>query len=158
MVIRDPDAGHTGFLDRRDFSGQLVFVPEATDRGVLTRRDVNREIVSPQLGARLEVAARLELKANWSLAERPPDFMELFGNQGSVLGNPDLRPERARNADLGLAWSGSPAGRLTLSVDLAHFETRTEDLVVYVRHSQSSVRAENISRARASGRRRASKF
>ncbi|MGH7729975.1 MAG: TonB-dependent receptor domain-containing protein, partial [Candidatus Eiseniibacteriota bacterium] len=119
--------------------------------GLARASDVRRTLASPQVGLRVALPGRVDLRANGSSARRAPDFLELFGNQGSVLGNPTLRPERARNADLGLAWSGPPGRRLTLAIELAHFETRAEDLVVYIRHSQSSVRAENIARARVSG-------
>jgi len=123
--------------------------------GVAGGSEVRRTLDSPQLGVRVALPARLELRSNVSAARRAPDFIELFGNQGSVLGNPELGPERSRNADVGLSWRGpswSRGGRpLAVAFDLAHFETRAEDLVVYVLHSQSSVRAENISRARLSG-------
>ncbi len=119
--------------------------------GLARSSEVRRTLDAPQLGVRVTLPARLELRTNASSARRAPDFIELFGNQGSVLGNPALRPERVRNADLGLSWSGSPGRGLAVVLDLAHFETRAEDLVVYIRHSQSSVRAENISRARIGG-------
>src|SRR5262249_9278094 len=48
--------------------------------GRLQSSDVVRETTAPQLGARVGVALGLELRANWTKAERPPDFMELFGN------------------------------------------------------------------------------
>jgi iron complex outermembrane receptor protein len=92
-----------------------------------------------------------ELRANVARAERPPDFLELFGNQGNVIGNPSLRPERTGNADLGLAWSRAWERGRMLSLEVAHFESRAEDLVVYVHYSQSSVRAENVARATMRG-------
>jgi iron complex outermembrane receptor protein len=119
--------------------------------GIARATEVSRTLDAPQFGMRVLLPAGFEVRGNVSSAARAPDFLELFGNQGSVLGNPTLRPERSRNGDLGLAWAGSPVRRFAVTLDLAHFETRAEDLVVYVRHSQSSVRAENISRARMSG-------
>ena len=119
--------------------------------GLARANDVHRTLVSPQAGVRVTLPRRIELRVNASEARRAPDFLELFGNQGSVLGNPALDPERARTADIGLAWSASSGRRVTLDLDVAHFETRAEDMVVYVRHSQSSVRAENVSRARIRG-------
>ena len=50
-----------------------------------------------------------------------------------------------------MSWSGAVRGGLTASLDVAHFASRSEDLVVYLRHSQSSVRAENVSRAAIAG-------
>ena len=115
--------------------------------GATGSSEVRRTLASPELGVRWRAPLNLELRANAARAERAPDFLELFGNQGSVVGNPQLRPERTRNADLGLSWSRAWARGVALSLDLAHFESRGEDLVVYVRHSQSSVRADNIARA-----------
>jgi iron complex outermembrane receptor protein len=92
----------------------------------------------------------VELRANWAEASRAPDFLELFGDQGSVIGNPSLAPERARNLDAGgsWSWSGSPGA---IRVEAAGFVSDADDLIVYVRHSQSSARAENIARARIEG-------
>lgn len=119
--------------------------------GLARSSDVRRTLDSPQLGVRFAAPFGIVFRSNWAEARRAPDFMELFGNQGSVLGNPALRPEWARNWDLGGAWSRALSGGLRASVELTHFASRTEDLVVYLRHSQSSVRAENISRARIDG-------
>ncbi len=119
--------------------------------GLVEARTVRRTLDAPQLGVRASWPRRLELRANWADARRAPDFLELFGNQGSVLGNPGLLPERARNWDVGVSWSRTRPNGRSATVDLAHFETRAEDLVVYVRRSQSSVRAENIARARIRG-------
>ena len=119
--------------------------------GLARASEVHRTLDAPQAGARLALPAGFELRVNASSARRAPDFLELFGNQGSVIGSPALRPERVRNGDVGLSWSGSPGRGIALTLDLAHFESRAEDLVVYVRHSQSSVRAENIARARIRG-------
>lgn len=119
--------------------------------GIARASDVRRTLTAPQIGARVLLGGGFDLRANLSSARRAPDFLELFGNQGSVLGNPTLLPERSRNGDIGLAWTGAPLPGVAVTFDLAHFETRAEDLVVYVRHSQSSIRAENISRARMRG-------
>ena len=117
-----------------------------TSLGRLQSTDVVREISAPQLGARIGVAGGLELKANWSRAERPPNFMELFGNQGSVLGNPALRPERGESWDAGARWAAAAASGLSGAVEWSHFESDTRDVILYVKNSQSSVRALNVSR------------
>ncbi len=118
--------------------------------GSLKRTDLTRELNAPQLGAWLAGPLGLELKANWARAQRAPDFMELFGNQGSVLGNPALQPEHGENWDAGARWSRAAAG-FAGTLEWAHFESRPEDLILYVRNSQSSVRAANVSRAEIEG-------
>ncbi|MBI3539507.1 MAG: TonB-dependent receptor [Candidatus Eisenbacteria bacterium] len=114
-----------------------------SDAGRITLR-------SPQAGIGIAVGGGVELRANWSDASRAPDFLELFGNQGSVLGHPGLLPERGRNRDFGGAWvwAGAPG---EIRVESAAFVSDADNLIVYVRHSQSSASAENIARARIAG-------
>lgn len=119
--------------------------------GIPRTGDVGRTIRTPQLGARLAAFGGLELRANWTRAERPPDFLELFGNQGSVLGNPALLPERIESWDAGLSWALGPGAPLVAALTWAHFESRARDLVLYVRSSPSSVRALNVGAARVGG-------
>ncbi len=113
--------------------------------------DVTRESSSPQLGARVAGPVGLGLRANWTRAERSPDFLELFGNQGSVLGNAALRPEWAESWDAGGDWGFRRGEGWSGMLEGAHFESHARDLVVYMRNSQSSVRAQNVSRARIRG-------
>ena len=112
--------------------------------------DVTRELDSPQLGARLALPLGLEARANWARAERAPDFLELFGNQGTVTGNPNLRPETAENRDAGLAWSAVRGAR-SASLEWAHFETLAHDLILYWGNSANTTRADNITSARIRG-------
>ena len=113
---------------------------------------------SPQLGARISAPAAIELRANWGRAERAPDFLELFGNQGSVTGNPRLLPERAENADAGASWSGHPTGR-EAALEAAVFQSRVDDLILYWANSPNTTHADNVTSAlirgiEASGRMR----
>jgi iron complex outermembrane receptor protein len=119
--------------------------------GAELRTDARRTLDAPQLGARWLAGGGVEVKANWFRAQRPPDFLELFGNQGSVVGNPSLEPERVQGWDGGLSWSGPAGSPVRASATWAHFESRARDLILYGRNSQSSVRAENASRALVRG-------
>ncbi|MGH7740792.1 MAG: TonB-dependent receptor [Candidatus Eiseniibacteriota bacterium] len=101
---------------------------------------------SPQLGARIQAPAGLELRANWGRAERAPDFLELFGNQGSVTGNPRLVPERAENADAGVSWT-APAASHAAALEAAVFQSRVDDLILYWANSPNTTHADNVSSA-----------
>jgi iron complex outermembrane receptor protein len=118
--------------------------------GDLARTDASRVLDSPQLGARLDLGRGFEVRANWTRASRAPGFLELFGDQGSVTGNPALSPETAENRDLGGAWRGRLAG-VGGSLEWTRFRSDARDLVVFVRNSASSVKAQNFSRARIRG-------
>lgn len=132
---------------RRDWIDDAL---HASAAGGPLSRESSRKLDAPQLGARALLGAGLETRANWSRAARPPDFLELFGNQGSVLGNPALVPEHTEAWDLGLAWEGQVAGR-RVQAGVTHFHAQYRDLILYVRNSQSSVRAQNVSSARIEG-------
>jgi iron complex outermembrane recepter protein len=108
--------------------------------------DVVRELDSPQLGARLGLGWGLEARANWARASRAPEFVELFGDQASVTGNPQLTPETAENRDAGLAWRGRWRGHEG-ALEWARYRSDARDLVVFVRNSASTVRARNFGRA-----------
>ena len=123
----------------------------ASGAGGATSTRVTRLLRSPQLGTSARVGLGFELRANWSKADRPPDFMELFGNQGVVLGNPALAPERLENWDAGGSWTAPPTAPVRGSLTLAHFESRARDLILYVRNSASTVRAQNVSASRVRG-------
>jgi vitamin B12 transporter len=66
----------------------------------------------------------LRLSASVSNAFRAPTFNELYGPYGS---NPDLDPERARSAEVGLTYSGE-YGLMRATA----FFTRTDDLINFV--------------------------
>ncbi|MEE9291397.1 MAG: TonB-dependent receptor, partial [Acidobacteriota bacterium] len=84
---------------------------------------------------------------------RLPDFIELFGNRGSVLGNPALLPESGRTLDIGLEARRLEPGRVVrrARIEISLFETIADDLIQFIPNSQSTVVARNISRARVRG-------
>jgi len=122
-----------------------------TSLGVATATELERQLNSPQLGARVRVMGALEIKGNWMLAHRAPDFLELFGNEGSIRGNPALQPERSENWDAGGGWTLPADRRAHGSIEWAHYEQHARELIAYMGNAASSVRAVNISRARIRG-------
>ena len=81
---------------------------------------------------------------------RPPSFQELYGNGASLVGDADLRPERALSADAGVQGSVSD-GRAALAYEAAFFVTSAEDLIAFVPLGIATFRAENIDRALLGG-------
>ena len=85
------------------------------------------------------------LRANVGRYGRIPSFLELYGYNAGVLGNPTLRPERGLNGDLGVSIQRDrPPGNLTASASV--FGARVEDLIAWEVYSYQT-RAENIARA-----------
>jgi iron complex outermembrane receptor protein len=101
-----------------------------------------------QIGARLGLGGGWDLKADLGSFERVPTLLEQFGDRGNVAGNPNLRPERGTNRDLGLVWSRPEEGR---RVSLSVFDNDAFDLISFEPISPASARAFNVGRAEIRG-------
>ena len=71
------------------------------------------------------------------------DFNQLYF---PGFGNPQLRPERARNTDLGVTWAAGGH-----EVRLVRFDNRVRDLIVNVSTPSGLLQPENVQRARIDG-------
>jgi len=97
-------------------------------------------LVRPWLGAGEADApstlSGLALKANAGRFFRPPDFTELFGDRGGVVGNEELLPERGWQWDAGLRWASPGWDAGAGVVDLAFFQSSVADRILFVQNSQ----------------------
>ena len=93
-----------------------------------------------------QAGAALRLRASVGQGFRAPDFNELFypGFFGLFAGNPALRPERSRSAELGMDWRIDARQSLGLSL----YRTRIDQLIAF---QGVDFQAVNIARARVSG-------
>ena len=95
------------------------------------------------LGYGYRMTPAMRVSATASSAFRAPTFNELYGPYG---GNPELDPERARSAEVGLTYSGAyGVARVTA------FITRTSDLINSVLVPPSSFVPTNIGEAENRG-------
>ncbi len=135
---------------QNDFGGELPFsfgtVPAPDDDGFLSYR----------IGAKWLLSENLALKANAGRYYRYPNFSELFGDRGGVVGNPFLDPEDGVTADLGLTWEKrditlGPLVFNRMYAEGAFFYSTVSDMIVFVQTSQRTVRAENVAGAETRG-------
>jgi iron complex outermembrane receptor protein len=101
---------------------------------------------SPRGGIRLPLSDNTSIRANLGLDFRPPGFEELYRNEGLVVGNPDLAPERTLNFDFGLTHTSE-----RLRLEAVYFNLQTRDLIDYLLISGFRWKPYNIGRARSSG-------
>jgi vitamin B12 transporter len=116
-------------------------------------------ITSPRLGVRARIVDDVAVKGSAGYYARLPTLIELFGNRGTILGSPDLRPERGPSGDLGIVWA--PSKELGDAVDYvvvdrilvqaALFATRPRDTIALVTSAGYVARAENIGDTRSYG-------
>ena len=118
-------------------------VPFADVLGALSRSETQLVTAKPRAGVLVRLAPNTVAKASWGHYLRPPDFTELFGNRGSVVGNPSLLPESSQSTDLGLR-TVLPWNRLKVVADAAVFRAKTDNKIVFVQNSQQTVRPINI--------------
>jgi iron complex outermembrane receptor protein len=137
------------YLDN-DFSGDPASVPPVNDA------PADEDDLSFRLGGRLALAPWLAVKFNGGRAFRYPTLTELFGDRGTVVGNPRLRPEESWRWDVGLElerhdWRLGPLRADRAVATAAVFYTDSSELILFEQNSQRTVRPVNVSDARVRG-------
>ncbi len=107
--------------------------------------------LNPRAGLLLRPWHALALKANVGRTLRPPDFTELFGDRGAVIGNPDLDPERGLHWDVGARLATPPEAPVQASLELGHFWSATTGLIVLVQNAQRTMVPLNLDDAWVQG-------
>lgn len=93
----------------------------------------------------LLVSARMNAAGSF----RAPTFNELYYAGGGGMGNPDLRPERARGVDGALRLDATAWAKWT--VELTLFDMTMQDRIVWVAAGSGSVRPTNLRNVRSTG-------
>jgi vitamin B12 transporter len=152
-VLRDQVSGTTDYdkASRRDtgvfarYFGQFG----ANDIELAARHDDDEQFGDHTTGSAAwgyDLTSQWRLLASYGTAFKAPTFNDLYWPADPVWGgggNPDLKPERSRTADVGVQGAFK-AGHWS-----AHaFETRVDDLIAYDFATSSS---QNISKARIRG-------
>jgi len=105
-----------------------------------------RAAVNPRISARYSIGQNWIAHAAGGRAVRPPDFLELFGDRGTVQGRTDLLPERAWWADAGLRWLPGP-----VSVEANLFINDAADRIVFAQAEPRVLVPINVDRSRTLG-------
>ena len=121
------------------------------------RDDSTDSHLSPKIGGVAKVADFLYLEANYAEGFGVPTFQELYISGDHFPGqifvpNPELKPEKSRNLDIGLRLRST--GLLTdddyVLFKLAYFRNRVDDFIEFVtndRTQPSEARAVNVQKA-----------
>ena len=107
----------------------------------------------PALGIVISPWPWLRLKGNIQKTFRPPAFDELYlPDQGFIRGNPDLQPERARNADVGMEATWAHVGPFSdIRFEGGVFLQQIEDSILWVPVSPTTIQPYNTGPARVRG-------
>lgn len=132
---------------RDDFSG--VNIANVPDTPAQTS---DLDLFSPSIGAEGRIARWLAVRANIGRFQRAPNFSELFGNAGSVLGNAELQPETGINRDAGFIATWPSLGWLDAGlVQFAYFHNNVSDLIAFEQVNPKQFRPQNVGDARIVG-------
>ncbi len=102
-------------------------------------------LFSPSLGIKVSLTSDLDLKANIGRFQRIPTLLELFGDRGATIGNPDLSIETGVNWDIGGVFERRMDGVISrIYFEYAYFGSNADDLILFVQNSQVTARAANI--------------
>lgn len=111
---------------------EINFSPSfSTNLGV--RQDfsslVNGSFTSPSIGTKLAVSDSTTLRANYIRNFRAPTIVNLFNNNPTNIGNPDLKPEKGDSFDVGIDQRLGNIGLLRLTF----FSNRVSDTIAFTR-------------------------
>lgn len=114
-----------------------------------TSAPVDHLLPIARLSAVKELGRVLSLHANAGRYARLPSTIELYGNTGTLLGNPALKPESGFNVDVGpqVDWS---RGNHRVLFSTAGFASWVDDLILY-QYGGGHARPANLGRARILG-------
>jgi len=130
----------------------LTRITESNTGYAVDRKQV-LSVLSPRAGLLLRPKPTnwLSLKANWGEYLRPPDFSELFGNRGSIVGNDELVSESGWQWDVGARATAALSSGGAAAFDLTYFERKAENQIVFIQNSQRTSIPVNFAAAHLRG-------
>lgn len=102
---------------------------------------------TPRFGALVRPWPWLALKGTAGLYLRAPDLTELFGDHGTLIGNPELSAETGEAWEIGVRAEAPWEGLVSGSVDVAYARRRVHDLIAWVQNSQFTSVPVNVGEA-----------
>ncbi|MEA5557895.1 TonB-dependent receptor plug domain-containing protein [Nodularia spumigena] len=90
---------------------------------------VNGSFTSPSVGTKLALSDSTTLRANYIRNFRAPTIANLFNNNPTNIGNPELEPEKGNSYDIGIDQKLGNIGLLRLTF----FQNRVSDTIAFTR-------------------------
>ncbi|RKH57310.1 TonB-dependent receptor plug domain-containing protein [Corallococcus aberystwythensis] len=123
------------------FSERLKLAPS-----LRVERVGHYSLLSPKLGASVDLGHGFGVRANAGQSHRAPSFLELYIRQGLLLPNPELKPERALSVDAAALWRDD-----VWSVTAGGFAAVYENLIAYELYPPNLAKPYNFAAARVWG-------
>jgi len=128
--------------------GQGPPSPEGAEEGTRGLR----ALTSEQLGVRVAALPWLSFRGSSGITQRQPSFLELFGDRGTVIGNPSLRDETGWTIDGGARVEARDVGPVAHGrIEVTGFYRLVDDLIQLEPNSQVTFVANNVGSASVVG-------
>lgn len=142
------------------FDERLILVPSVRVENVFNHltdptaatNGTREHQLSAKLGIKARLVDQLYFKGNAYRGFRQPTFTELFGDRGTLVGNPQLSAEKALNFDAGLGYSMPETDWMTGGyIEATYFRNYVSDLIQFLQTSQFTAKAFNLNKALIAG-------
>lgn len=107
-------------------------------------------VPSGHVGAAYRISGAATVSAHMGFLRRFPSFVELYGDRGTLVGDPRLRIERALSADLGVQGD-LRVGQVQFGYEVVGFVADQRDLITFLPLGRATFRASNIGMALLAG-------
>ena len=145
LLLFDERLALRGLLRYQFVQSRFGEQPSFFNRPLALAEKTQDHLFTPSLGIQVKLTADLKFKANVGRFQRLPTLLELFGDRGTTLGNPDLAMETGVNWDIGGAFERRMQGIIDrIYFEYAYFGSNAEDLILFFQNSQVTARAGNI--------------
>lgn len=101
--------------------------------------------ITGKLGTKFRIIKDLFANGNFYRGFRNPNFDELFGDRGTLVGNAKLKPEESINFDVGLLYNGP------VRLEAVYFRSYTDNLIQFLQTSQFTAKPQNLSKSTIQG-------
>ncbi|HRI65699.1 MAG TPA: TonB-dependent receptor, partial [Polyangium sp.] len=135
----------SGRVDARHDTATGIITSKMPDKPTIT--DI---VPSGHLGLSYRIGPAATISSHFGFLRRFPSFSELYGDRGSLVGDPRLRIEKALSADLGIRGD-VPVWRVALAYEVAGFVTDATDLILFLPLGRGTFRAANVGAAVLTG-------
>lgn len=142
------------------FDERLILTPSARIENVFndltdpsaTTNSARDHQISAKLGIKARLVDQLYFKGNAYRGFRQPTFTELFGDRGTLVGNPQLSAEKALNFDAGLSYTIPETDWMSGGyVEATYFRNYVSNLIQFLQTSQFTAKAFNLNKALIDG-------
>jgi len=111
------------------------------------------ELTTWQTGIKISPFQWMTLRGNVGKYFRIPNFFELYGDKGGIIGNPEILSETGNNRDIGIRLQGDLfKGIISRGFfEAVYFDNEVKNLILFIQNSQRTFTPENIGKARIKG-------